>query len=107
MGPSRLAPCLRDSGRRAPEWALVGPIESEARATMNTGTQWYVGAGVAALLIAAGCTPDNTTTNPTPPPRFSNCIDKPQTCGGGGIPGFRMTGGGRIDPAVGKTTFGF
>jgi hypothetical protein len=74
---------------------------------MNTGTQWYVGASVAALLIAAACTPDNNTTNPTPPPRFSNCIDKPQTCGGGGVPGFRMTGGGRIDPAVGKTTFGF
>jgi len=74
---------------------------------MSNRTPWQAGAALAALLIALGCTPDNTTSSQaTPHPRFWGCSDTPPFCGGG-IPGFRITGGGRIDPAVGKTTFGF
>ena len=76
---------------------------------MHTGTLRSVGASVAALLIAAACSPDNSTnsaTRPVPSPRFWSCSDTPPPCGQD-IPGFRLTGGGRIDPAVGKTTFGF
>jgi hypothetical protein len=48
--------------------------------------------------VAPGGAPDR--------PNFTTCVDKPQDCGGGG-PGIRITGGGRIDPPAGKTTFGF
>jgi hypothetical protein len=56
-----------------------------------------------AVVLAASCT-DHPLRGPDAP-NFTTCIDKPQDCTGG--PGIRITGGGRIDPSVGKTTFGF
>jgi len=74
---------------------------------MMQGKALIAGPGLLAVALLAGCdrnaiSPERTLDQPN----FTICVDQPHDCGDSG-PGIRITGGGRIDPGVGKTTFGF
>lgn len=63
--------------------------------------------GLATALGVVACDRDSTTPSQFLRPSFGVCDPaKGNVCPPGG-PAFRITGGGRIDPAIGKTTFGF